>query len=58
MNEITTPSKSLTPTPKEAIERLECLFKAYQKDSEFNYQLTIPNSPFNVIKKYIEQSEV
>ena len=41
------------PTLKECIERLETLFKAYQNDSEFNYQLSSPNSPFNILKEAI-----
>ena len=37
----------------ECLSGLETLFKAYQKDSEFNYQLTNSNSEFNQLKKLI-----
>ena len=40
-------------TIEESISRLETLFKSYQKDSEFNYQLTVSNSPFNQLKKLV-----
>ena len=35
---------------EECIERIETLFRSYQKDSEFNYQLTVNDSPFNQLK--------
>lgn len=40
-------------TIEESISRLETLFKSYQKDSEFNYQLTNSDSPFNQLKKLV-----
>lgn len=40
-------------TLKECVDRLECLFKAFKDCSEFNYQLTSQNSPFQVLKRYI-----
>lgn len=42
-------------TAEECISSLETLFKAYQKDSEFNYQLNVSNSPFNLLKKRLAQ---
>lgn len=39
-------------TLKECIESLETLFKSYKKDSEFNYQLEVENSEFNILKKH------
>ena len=44
-------------TIQENIDRLECLFKSYKNDSEFNYQLEVKNSPFNEIKEYIQKQE-
>ena len=41
-------------TLKESIESLKCLFKAYQKDSEFNYQLNVSDSPFNQLVKLVD----
>ena len=43
-------------TTEECISSLETLFKAYQKDSEFNYQLSVSNSPFNLLKKRLTQT--
>lgn len=43
-------------TTEECISSLETLFKAYQNDSEFNYQLNVSNSPFNLLKKRIAQT--
>lgn len=40
-------------TIEESISRLETLFKSYQKDSEFNYQLNVSDSPFNQLKKLV-----
>ena len=40
-------------TAVECIERLETLFKYYVKDSEFNYQLNVSDSPFNTLKKLV-----
>lgn len=37
-------------TTEECIVRLETLIKSYQKDSEFNYQLNVSDSPFNQLK--------
>lgn len=42
-----------TLTIKECINRLETLFRSYSKDSEFNYQLSVSDSPFNQLKKLI-----
>lgn len=42
-----------TLTIKECINRLETLFKSYSKDSEFNYQLSVSDSPFNQLKKLV-----
>lgn len=44
-------------TLRECIESLECLFKSYQKDSEFNYQLSVSDSPFNILKKAVLEQE-
>lgn len=44
-------------TIDECLSSLETLFKAYQNDSEFNYQLTVKNSPFNRLKELIKQKE-
>ena len=44
-------------TTKECIERLDCLFRAYKKDSEFNYQLSVSDSPWNTLKKRITSLE-
>ena len=44
-------------TLRECIESLECLFKSYQKDSEFNYQLSVDDSPFNILKKAVLEQE-
>ena len=40
-------------TIEECLQRLEILFKSYQKDSEFNYQLSVSDSPFNQLKKLV-----
>ncbi len=48
--------KPLTIT--ECIDSLETLFKAYQKDSEFNYQLSVSDSPFNTLKQYTKAFEI
>lgn len=40
-------------TALECIESLENLFKYYKKDSEFNYQLSVSDSPFNTLKKFL-----
>ncbi len=37
-------------TIEECLLGLETLFKAYRNDSEFNYQLSSPNSEFNQLK--------
>ena len=42
-----------TLTIKECINRLETLFRSYSKDSEFNYQLSVSDSPFNQLKKLV-----
>jgi len=42
---------------EEAIKRLENLFNSYKKDSEFNYQLNVNDSPFNIIKNYFSEVE-
>lgn len=44
-------------TLRECIESLECLFKSYQKDSEFNYQLSVSDSPFNILRKAVLEQE-
>lgn len=50
---ITASGEKQSMTIDECFERLETLFKAYQKDSEFNYQLTSTNSAFNQLKNKV-----
>lgn len=45
-------------TIEECVNRLETLFKAYQKDSEFNYQLSVSDSPFNTLKQYAKVLDI
>ena len=40
-------------TIQECISRLETFFRAYPKDSEFNYQLTVSDSPFNQLREHV-----
>ncbi len=51
--ELTAPAEMRMPSIEECIKSIECLFKAYQKDSEFNYQLSNQNSPWNILKLHI-----
>lgn len=44
---------TIKETLQDSLERLECLFKAYQDDSEFNYQLNNENSPWNKLKETV-----
>lgn len=57
METYSSPSYKREKTLRECIESLECLFKAYQKDSEFNYQLSVSDSPFNILKKAVLEQE-
>ena len=41
------------PSLEECVERLETLFKAYQHDSEFNYQLVVSDSSWSILKRYM-----
>lgn len=50
--------KRRTKGIQECISSLETLFKYYKNDSEFNYQLEVSNSPFNLIKKYLKALEI
>ena len=50
---ITGPLKKEELTIQECLARLETLFKSYQKDSEFNYQLSVCDSPFNQLKELV-----
>lgn len=52
-NELTAPAEVHIPSIEECIKSIECLFKAYQKDSEFNYQLSNQHSPWNILKLHI-----
>lgn len=45
-------------TIEECVNRLEALFKWYQKDSEFYYQLYANNSPFNTLKQYAKVLDI
>ena len=42
-------------TIQECISRLETFFRAYQKDSEFNYQLSVSDSPFNQLREHVSK---
>lgn len=57
METICSPGCKKEKTLRECIESLECLFKAYQKDSEFNYQLSVDDSPFNILKRAVLEQE-
>ena len=46
-------NKQLRKTITECLQCLETLFKAYQQDSEFNYQLVNELSAFNQLKKLV-----
>ena len=54
MNTAPLDNKQFELTIEECIDSLETLFKWYQKDNEFNYQLTVEDSPFNQLKKQIK----
>lgn len=51
--ELAAPAEVHMPSIEECIKSMECLFKAYQKDSEFNYQLSNNKSPWNILKLHI-----
>ena len=53
---IANPGQYIKATIDECINRLDCLFKSYKHDSEFNYQLNVSNSPWNLLKKYITEA--
>ena len=50
--EITAPSEVHIPSIEECIERIECLFKN-SNDSDYNYQLNVVDSPWNILKLHI-----
>ena len=53
--ELTSPSEVHVPSIEECIERIECLFKN-SKGSDYNYQLNVKNSPWNILKWHIVDS--
>ena len=51
-NELTAPSEMHIPSIEECIESIECLFKNSQ-GSDYNYQLNVIHSPWNILKLHI-----
>lgn len=52
MNDLQSPGSVKELSIAKCIDRLECLLKN-SRGSDYTYQLEVPNSPFNTLKRYL-----